>query len=367
MISSNKSATVAPLTSLFTLLLFISCQRNEPSPTSPPNAADTTGHNYVWTQYLLGGAASSSLFDVAIINDESAIAVGEIYVYDSTGVVEPDPYNAARWDGSTWHLEKIPTVAYGGFHGADPLVTVFAFSESDIWTFSRFGATSHWNGQTWETQLMTAFSGGGIRFWGTSSQSLYLVGTNGSISWFNGKYWQQLSSGTTLDIEDIWGAPIYNYLGQAVGTQILAIATGASPDQGRRLLKIDGLNVSTLADTGLSWEVNSVWFGPFSRYYIVGAGIFQKNSLNDPLWTTFPSGVVTSYASSLVRGDAPNSVFVVGSFMEVAHFNGSTWYIYRNEIPFGNGALGGLVVRGNLVITVGQLNNAGVALVGRRD
>ena len=119
MISSNKSATVAPLTSLFTLLLFISCQRNEPSPTSPPNAADTTGHNYVWTQYLLGGAASSSLFDVAIINDESAIAVGEIYVYDSTGVVEPDPYNAARWDGSTWHLEKIPTVAYGGFHGAD--------------------------------------------------------------------------------------------------------------------------------------------------------------------------------------------------------------------------------------------------------
>lgn len=99
---------------------------------------------------------------------------------------------------------------------------------------------------------------------------------------------------------------------------------------------------------------------------MVGAGIHYKTSLLEAAWSSYPSGVVTSYASEGIRGNNANDVFVVGSFFEVVHYNGSTWYNYRNEIPFADGALGRVAVKGNLVIAVGLMGQQGVALVGRR-
>jgi archaellum component FlaF (FlaF/FlaG flagellin family) len=114
---------------------------------------DTTSHSFSFNTYEIGDYASS-LSDVAIINDTCVIAVGEIYRGDSL-------YNMARWNGHDWQYFQVPTATYGGPVRPLPLVAVFVFSESDLWTFSNAGAYSHWDGVHWTTEYVTEQSGGG--------------------------------------------------------------------------------------------------------------------------------------------------------------------------------------------------------------
>ncbi len=63
---------------------------------------DTISHDYTWQMFSFGdpAAGSSELNDVAIIDENNIWAVGEIYLLDSTGVPDPNAYNAVHWDGS---------------------------------------------------------------------------------------------------------------------------------------------------------------------------------------------------------------------------------------------------------------------------
>ena len=64
---------------------------------------DTTSHNFNYEAYVFGDQYQSSiLFDVAIINENSIWAVGEIYLLDSIG--QSIRYNAVHWDGTEWKL-----------------------------------------------------------------------------------------------------------------------------------------------------------------------------------------------------------------------------------------------------------------------
>jgi len=58
---------------------------------------DTTSHNFTWQIDTLG-ATASTLYDVVIINDTLAYAVGEMYLRDSTGQINPQAYNMAKWN-----------------------------------------------------------------------------------------------------------------------------------------------------------------------------------------------------------------------------------------------------------------------------
>ena len=65
---------------------FLSFNQSCKSPTSPNNnITDTTSHNFTWQTFTFGEHSSSTLYDVAIINDSSIWAVGEIYMNDSLG------------------------------------------------------------------------------------------------------------------------------------------------------------------------------------------------------------------------------------------------------------------------------------------
>jgi hypothetical protein len=323
---------------------------------------DTTSHRFSWTVQVLG-ETGSSLNDVAILNDSLAYAVGEIYLKDSTGQIDPIEYNLAKWDGKGWAISRIlfPLCDPSGNQQALGPYTaqgVWAFSAKDIWMCSG-GSLAHWDGQTAMPFCMSL--GYGVRslrkMWGVNG-TLYLVGTNGFIAFYNGHYWQQLVSGTTLSVNDVWGAQ--NSFGE---WEILAVA---SNDFDRRLLRIQGTSVSTAADSGLSNTLMGVWFAPGVHYYVVGTGIHYKNTLNDPFWNRYASGVVTSFASSSVRGNGANDVFVVGSYFEVVHFNGSSWYNYQKEIPLTEGSFGRVAIKGNLVIAVGLVGQQAAVLIGRR-
>jgi hypothetical protein len=199
---------------------------------------DTTSHDFTWQIYTLGdGTGSSCFYDVAIINDTLAYAVGEIY-QDYTK--DYQIYNAAKWNGKTWELMRI------NYQGAPPTIkTIFAFNENDIW----FDTWFHWNGQMiQELPVDPVFNGVGVnKLWGTSSNDIYAVGNNGLIAHYDGRSWSKIESGTELQFLDIYGS----------GNEILAVCTQNYP-LGQGIFKINS-TVATRISTNPIDPINELF------------------------------------------------------------------------------------------------------------
>ena len=126
---------------------------HNPQPTTNPQpptsnevsvtTMDTTSHNFTWQSWEFGGdCGSSSLYDVAIIDENNIWAVGEIYMRDSLGNCDPKAYNAVHWDGTKWELKRIPIYLGSGFPFYPVIKSIFAFTGNNIW----FEAGIHWDG-----------------------------------------------------------------------------------------------------------------------------------------------------------------------------------------------------------------------------
>lgn len=345
------------------LVLVTSCHK--PSPTQPSVGLDTTSHSFTWQITLLGdGLSSSMLNDVAIINDTLAYAVGEIFLRDSTGQEDFNPYNAAIWNGRSWTIQRIPYY-YQGQALYQPIRWIYALSESDIW----FENSVRWNGQAFENVDIgtSVFLGIGSRkMWVSTNGLMYIVGNSGTIalSTNHGSTWQALASGTTLPFQDIWGAA-----NPATGqTEVLAVASNTiAVPSGKKLLRITGTTVSTVSDSGLSFALSGIWFLPNEIYYLVGGGIYYSGTVGTGTIWKGELSAVTPYYTEDVRGNGPNDVFVVGDYGEILHFNGASWRSFRSETGLTNGRYRRVAVAGNLVIAVGDEGDQAVVAVGRHQ
>ena len=338
------------------LLCPIGCKKQ--SIIEPPPIIDTTSHAISWEVTVLGGNSQGLMRGVAIINDTLAYAVGLVRVWDDSLMWGREIYNLAIWNGHSWRLDRA-RVFWGTSMATFEGERVFAYSERDIWVLAG-GMPLHSYGNEWELvnpRPSTSDSVSTDIAWGTTS-FMYFGGILGTLLYYDGVAWQRIATGTLLPFRDIWGDkdPLTGNL------QVLALACESGQ---RRLYSLEGTTARPLDDSGLPTVVNSLWFLPGQKYFIVGSGMYEKTSLNEAAWDTLAWGT-TGYQSWSVRGSSPNDVFVAGSFMEVVHWNGASWHDYRDQIPFGDGCIGQIAVRGNLIIMVGYLSGQPVAYVGRR-
>jgi hypothetical protein len=330
------------------------------NPVKPDNNPDTTSHNFTWEIFTFGDHASSSLSDVAIIDENNIWAVGEIYLNDSLGQRDVYRYNAVHWDGEKWEVKRI-TAEFRGSLISPPLGGIITFSASDIWAVSSLPI--HGDGNNWEVFDLRTTVDPNLslsKVWGSSPNDIYFVGRAGSIAHYDGNNWRKIETGTTLSIYDIYGA----YNSQKQDWEILAIASNIFNNEGCELFRIDGEKVNTLDKNGLAWGILGIWFVTNQKYYIVGDGIHYKDQLSDPQWVYAPS--LTSYASGGISGNGLNDIFVVGSFMEIVHYNGSTWHNYFDDIPFSNGGLGEVAVKDDLIAICGYRDREAIVIIGRR-
>jgi len=324
--------------------------------------ADTTSNNFTFQSYTFGAgnAGSSYLQDIAIINDSDIWAVGAVYLDSADGNPDPFPYNAVHWDGSGWQPMKITVQTRYGLVTA-PFYGVYAFSSNDIWISS--GLPIHGDGKSWTQYdlygmgILSQTDGYVTRIFGENSTNIYFVGTKGTIVHNSNGTWTKISSGTTLNIDDIWGD----------GGQILAIASNVlSFPQDRKVLQVNGNTATAISDSGLPLNCSSIWFVSGQKYFVVGEGIHFKHVLNENIWSGYPSGVVTSYYSESVRGIDTSSVVVAGDFGEIAYYNGKRWSRYWSSIPYSNGSFHSVSIKENMMVAVGELNNAAWIVVGKR-
>jgi hypothetical protein len=348
----------------FFILFFLACP-SAPTPPKeddcrPASPTDTTSHNFIWRLDTLGDGNGSELNAVCVINDTLAYAVGEIYLKDSLGQIDPSAYNVAKWDGKKWELLRIQfyTFCNQAHTSSYPGTAVWAFGANEVWVAS-YSQIAIWNGssQTGLTCLPVSVS----KIWATSNSNVYTAGPVGNLGFYNGTTWQKLSSGTTLDIFDIYGAE--NCRGE---TEILAVASNfINVPQGKKLLLISGTTVSSVSDDGLPLAISGTWFAPRQSYYVVGDGVYRADALGGP-WR-LDSGHPLVY-KFCIRGLAVNDIVIGGSFGLIIHFNGSTWrHFTGSEVPSFFGSFTSVAIHSRLVVAVGDYENGkAVALVGRR-
>lgn len=294
------------------------------------------------------------LYDVTIINDTLVYAVGEIYKRDSLGNWDPQPYNLARWDGSSWNVQKVPYYHQGQpFYS--PIRAVFAFNANDIWF--GIGNLIHWNGQGFISVALPSGVWGPYRvnkIWGHDGE-IWIVGDGGSIAHRSvSGTWRRLESGTDVTLLDVWGSPDGSVV-WACGfedfkpTVLLRYAGNAwekvYEDTDHRFMvrydSLSGVLVSGYAASSKTFFVLS----PSGLYRLRDgfAPAAQRYSFASTFFPGFPF---------CLAGDGMNNLVVAGEFAMLAHFNGVTWR-YHNFLYDPNRRLRSVALRGNVLVAVG--------------
>jgi len=329
---------------------------------------DTSSHSFFFYIDTLGDGSSSLLRDVAIIDENNVWAVGEVYLRDSIGQIDPSAYGFARWDGTSWRLFRLQAVGPTGLVSNLRPRGIFAFSANDIWFAS--GGVFHWDGQNVTPYWINAFPGNpnpildpgqtAEKLWGTSSSDLYAVGQQGAIAHFDGSSWRQVLSGTTLPVNDIWGDtdPIS-------GEQIvLCIASDTELLTGKLLLRIQDFAVTRMPETGLGQSLAGLWFLAGRRYFVVGEGLYTKRNVTDSThWTSLQPGL-TQYYMGKARGSGLSNIFVVGDYGSVLHFNGYSWQNFTSSTYLSDGFYVNVDIKRRFVVAVGLDNPRAVILRG---
>jgi hypothetical protein len=325
---------------------------------STARTMDTTSHNIAWDTPVLLGDASSVLNDVAMINDTSIWAVGEIYSNGST-------YNAAKWDGRTWELQRI-VYPYQGQQFYSQLLSVFATSENDLWIGSN--QPMHWSGFLWQTYdlSVSVWNGWINKVWGSGSSSLYLVGNTGAISRYNGTTWTKIESGTTTNLLDVYGDGDNIFIGGWVDFM---------PSM---LLKYQNGTMKTIINeypgnydpTRISGAIKSVWVKRNHLYTLTGYDLYHSSTGTDGKATALWKGNAQEWGANRVRGNDINDIITVGNNGRVWHYNGMTW---RGYVALANTTDNyfSVVIKGNIIIAVGErylngVDRYGLIQIGRR-
>jgi hypothetical protein len=312
---------------------------------------DTTSHNWSWEVDTLG-IADSYLYDVTIINDTLAYAVGGVYLNDSTGQFDQQPYNLGIWNGHTWQLKKLFA------DGFPPIIkSAFAVNQNDIW----FDPWFHWDGQNYQVLPSDPilFAVGIGKMWGDPT-GMYVVGTSGFIAHknSNSNSWQKIQTNLTTQIHDVWGGN-----NSAFGNNVVLSTMCNKYYYGdNRVLRLS----SSGALDSIRWGMQlnppySVWFNSTSQVYVCGGGIFR---LQNGTWLSMTNGLPPIFANR-VRGNGDNDLVVAGDFGVVAHYNGVSWQVY-NQLHLPDGNYESIAIRNNLAIAVGWYNEQGYIAIGRR-
>jgi hypothetical protein len=180
------------------------------------------------------------------------------------------------------------------------------------------GTIVHWDGVKWSlaasgtTEDLEAV-------WGSSSSDVWAVGLGGTIVHWNGARWSPVPSGTPVDLVDLSGSGPDDVW--AVGSLDRSQPT-ILPDAGRYVVHWDGKSWSTVS-LGIDAYVTGVWAsGPTDAWAVGGGGTILH--WDGAQWSevtrldTHPHGLTGIWASG------PRDVRVYGDAHEF-HFDGQTW------------------------------------------
>ncbi len=320
---------------------------------------EPTSHNFTWQTWEFGQHSSSVLYDVAIIDENNIWAVGAIYMNDSLGNPDPNAYNAVHWDGNEWSLKRIYTFSTCNAVDYAPLKAIWAFSDTSLVVTSG-GSIGWYNGITNrpDCSIRPLLTGAINKIWGSSSNDLYVVGNDGNIAHFTSTQfvntWTKIESGTTSNINDIWGE-----VDQVTGERkILCAVSNISGGGEQKIIQINSDNTIDTLKWSMNRRIQSIWFKGKHIIYTSGGGVFFQSEKDKWIEQT----ELPLYYTDKIRGTDYNDAITVGAFGFAAHYNGISWQVL-NGIPAAD-VLGSISIKNNLIATTGFYNSKAIIIIG---
>lgn len=311
-----------------------------------------------WDIQTIGGN-NSSLNDIFYVNESNIWAVGKIDTGDSS-------YNAIHWDGEKWNFVHI-TGWYCGSLIQTELNSIFYFDENDIWALGSF--PFHWDGTEWtfyQIQDMGIVPHGlSGDIWATGPTNIYFIGANGLIVHYDGQTFEKMSSGTKVNLTDIWGeinpktGDIHIWVCGKADDSSASIILYLKDGDWQKIYEryADGSN--SLDDVvDYNPHCNTIWTHPSSDKLWVGGGygLFTlDNKFTPTKYTEIDVLGEIGYFSypGKIRGNNPYDIFITGAYSSLYHYNGQTWYRYL-ELYNGDNRIGPLYVSNNEIYIVGH-------------
>ncbi len=351
-----------PITSLIVIItastLLWQCPNDLVKPTDP----DTTSHDFVWEIDTLG-EYPSILMDVAVIDENTILAVGDIKT-------DSGRFNAARWDDNKWTIFNIET-EYMGSMTDPPLYSICYFSENDIWANSSY--PQHWDGNEWTLYHLDDMGlDAGIIYsvLGTSSSNIYFVGGRGTIIHYDGQDFTKFNTGTELRLLDVYGnssrqEPEVWACGHSNGSQSIVLEyTGNSFTT--KFLSEDYLPEGCTNNFGRFY---SVWsYG--DTLYISCVGGLWKESLKTGKGRLISAVTLGTDHNDIrkMRGNAYNDIMMISIYGEFFHYNGKSWFkdntLYL-QYPKGEMITKSMDYQDDICVVVGYYQGGNHALVIR--
>ena len=286
---------------------------------------DTTSHNFTWQTFEFGEHGNSVLYDVAIIDENNIWAVGAIYMKDSSGNYDPHAYNAVHWDGTKWELKRILFYTFcpqGTGSGSYPARAIFAFNDENIVISSGSQIAYLKNGVQIKRECLPVSVN---KIWGTALNDYYIAGYGGGIAHWDGSSWKKIESGTTTNINDIWGI-----MNNGLSTVFCTVSSMFNPPQDKKILKV---TANHKVDS-ISWEMDRHVYGCWTRdkniLYVCGVGVFVNKF---GIWEQIN---LPAIATNSIRGNNINDIIAVGSLGTIYHYNGVDWQVMSINTEKGN-------------------------------
>jgi hypothetical protein len=237
-------------------------------------------------------------------------------------------YNLLRWDGTTWHPERLYFTSRGEKY-LRGITAVLAFAADDIWVAP--GAPNHWDGEGLQAIDYTGADLGTVYgMWGTSSSDFYVIGTPGKLSHCDGKKFTTIPTGVQSRFCDIWGVGNQVFIGSYYYDNQIRPSGVFSYTNGRfRFLfpaESDETDMQALRDDF------GLWVSPTGTLWALGAPYVFK-----PLASRLPIPGINPRNYSLygIRGNSDADVWVCGTRGIVMHYNGNTWREYDELLAGG--------------------------------
>ena len=327
---------------------------------------DTTSQNFTWQTFTFG-ERTSTLYDVAIIDENNIWAVGEIYMNDSLG--QSMRYNAIHWNGSSWELKRL--YYYGTCSAVEyPILkAIFTFSSNNIVVTN--GSSIGWFdgiNVRLDCAVNSLLTGSINKLWGTSSNDLYAVGNDGNIAHYGGPSvgWKKIESGTTTALTDIYGD------GENV------FICGYEDFKPTVLLKYENNIVKKIVEETefnyskdfISGWVKGIWVKRNKLFSLTFYDLYRSNVNTKGEGNALWKGDINTWGSNAVRGNDVNDIFTAGHNAVLWHYNGLGWKRYE-ELVNPTNHFRAISITGNTVVVAGfkylnGIDRYGLITIGKR-
>ena len=370
------------LLSIACVVILLSCndETTPPQPSPPieePEDTTTTSHDFTFLRLDTLGFSHSRLVDVQIISDTDVWIAGELYIKDSTGKVDDITiFNAAHWDGQRWNIVKIPLLIFTGLEIYDRINTTALYDSTTILFFGDVGGLTVLKNGNFEKKWLKERKGTPLRTV-TIHRNIFLTGTDGSLTNYDGNKWELMKTGTDLTLTDVQGTSL---------NQMYSCGSDYSRGGGI-VLRYDGLNWSPLIrsylqstgfdssqflKTQLYGELESVWIDERDRLYVVGSYAYRYNKGKWELITSLPDNekiktVLRRGYLRAISGKRSNDIIVAGQRNTLMHYNGKEWKQLYGYVDITNSRQWiELQWKKDLVVVVGHQGGEAIVLMMKR-